>query len=70
MKISSKGCLASKVKGEVDMHHVGVSMAPHSLVPGGVLGFTLASSPGRSHFSSLLTLARASEDEIFIIMKA
>lgn len=56
MKISSKGCLTSEVKGKVDMHHTDLSMAPHSLAPGGVLGFTLASSPGRSHFSSLLTL--------------
>lgn len=56
-----KNALREKVKGKwIDT----------IVVPGGDLGFTLASSSAGTHFSTLLALARASEDEIFIIMKA
>jgi len=56
-----KNALREKVKGKwIDA----------IVAPGGDLGFTLASSSAGTHFSTLLALARASEDEIFIIMKA
>lgn len=48
--------LKEKVQGEGDVHHMGLSLSSHSLGPGGVLGFTLASSSAGSNFSSLLTL--------------
>lgn len=51
--------------------NLSLSLSSHTPLAQRVLGFLLASASAGSHFSSLLTLfARASEDEIFIIMKA